>query len=143
MAITAMSCLLNWGLLCVGSADCAVTVYELANQEVCGRITHFEHIPTAIDCFQRSTSSLSDPITVNAAVSNNAGPNGTDGQTVANVASILEETTNFLSIADSSGKVHLVKLHPEFGGSSEVGSKKKNQVLFAESIKVSFDCPSV
>ncbi len=32
IAITAMCPLLNSGLLCVGSADCCVTIYELGNQ---------------------------------------------------------------------------------------------------------------
>jgi WD40 repeat protein len=32
MSITAMCPILNWGLLCVGSADSCVTVYELGNQ---------------------------------------------------------------------------------------------------------------
>ena len=117
MAITAMLSLLNWGLLCVGSADCSVTVYELANQEVCGRITDIQHIPTAIECFQRS-----HPIMIEAM-------DGTMHQQG-------EEISSTLAIGDSSGLVHLVKLHPEFGGSAEVGSKKKNQLLFAESIKV-------
>jgi hypothetical protein len=118
MAITAMTCMLNWGLLCVGSADCCLTVYELANQDVCGRVTDFQHIPTALCCFQR------------------VNPAAMESQTDSASGSQGGELIGYLAVGDSNGMLHLVKLHNEFGGSAEVGSKKKNQLLFAQSVKV-------
>lgn len=41
-----------------------------------------------------------------------------------------------LIIGDATGKIHIIALHPEFGVSADVGMKKKNQILFAESVKV-------
>ena len=37
---------------------------------------------------------------------------------------------------DSAGNIHFIALHPEFGASTELGSKKKNQILFAEALEV-------
>jgi hypothetical protein len=47
------------------------------------------------------------------------------------------DVKTFISIGDSKGTVHLIRLHPEFGNSNEVGMRKKNQILFAQSVKVS------
>eukprot|EP01039_Chlorochromonas_danica_P001258 gene1258-1371_t len=57
VAITAICPMFQWGMLCVGSADCSMTLYELGNQDVCGRYTAMEFIPTAIECFQRHSDS--------------------------------------------------------------------------------------
>jgi len=47
---------------------------------------------------------------------------------------------NILLTGDSNGNIHFIGLHPEFGTSTELGSKKKNQVLFAESLQVRLQC---
>jgi hypothetical protein len=120
MAITAMCPLLSTGMLCVGSADCCLTVYELANQDVCGRITSFDSIPTAIECF-----ALTDE-------ASEGGSSGGGGEKEGGRA----EFKSFIAIGDSKGWFHLIELHNEFGNSTEVGMKKKNQLLFAQSVKV-------
>lgn len=111
-------------------------------------------IPSAIECFQLIEVINAD----NAAGAPNT--NGTSGNPtnaanpINNPASNANVTGNpnnnnpaaqqqvnfdvktFISIGDSKGIVHFIKLHPEFGNSSEVGMKKKNQILFAQSVKV-------
>ncbi|RYZ13274.1 MAG: hypothetical protein EOO70_08720, partial [Myxococcaceae bacterium] len=98
---------------CVGSADCCVTVYELSNQDVCGRVTALDSIPSAIECFQRPTLAMAEE---------RGGMGGTANRNNAHIV-----------IGDSAGWLHVLPLHEEFGNSSEVGMKKKNQLLFAES----------
>jgi uncharacterized membrane protein len=63
---------------------------------------------------------------------NNNNNNQNNGNSNQNV-----DVKSFIAIGDSKGMVHLIKLHPEFGNSTEVGMKKKNQILFAQSVKVS------
>eukprot|EP00599_Poterioochromonas_sp_BG-1_P011527 CAMPEP_0173160904 /NCGR_PEP_ID=MMETSP1105-20130129/18232_1 /TAXON_ID=2985 /ORGANISM="Ochromonas sp., Strain BG-1" /LENGTH=263 /DNA_ID=CAMNT_0014080117 /DNA_START=369 /DNA_END=1157 /DNA_ORIENTATION=- len=148
-----MSPVLSWGMLCVGSADSCVTVYELSNQEVCGRITNLDTIPSAIECFQLievinadnaagapntngtsgNPTNAANPINIpasNANVTSNPNNNNPAAQQQVNF-----DVKTFISIGDSKGIVHFIKLHPEFGNSSEVGMKKKNQILFAQSVK--------
>ncbi len=42
---------------------------------------------------------------------------------------------SYITIGDSQGNLHSILLHEEFGSSTEVGMKKKTQILFAESVK--------
>ena len=86
--ITALCAMANSGLLCVGTADCCISLYELGTQvqltlglissiisliallkkELCGRFTKLTHVPTCIEYFYFSETA-SD---VNA---NNTGTN--------------------------------------------------------------------
>ena len=44
----------------------------------------------------------------------------------------VERLNHYLAIGDSAGVVVVITFDPEFG---EVGSKKKNQILFAEAVR--------
>lgn len=107
-------------------------------------------IPSAIECFQLvevinadnaagapntngtsgNPTNATNPIN-NATVTGNPNNNNPATQQQVNF-----DVKTFISIGDSKGIVHFIKLHPEFGNSSEVGMKKKNQILFAQSVKV-------
>jgi len=138
VAITCLLPLHNTGMLCVGSADSCVTIYDLSNHEVCGRYDRLQFIPTAMDCFLRSsTVSLSThaPQTSPTKMSDFHSPfAGTTTQQLqqSNDESLLLH----LVIADSSGAVHSIQLHREFLPSLEAGMKKKAYSLFAQSMKV-------
>ena len=93
---------------------------------MCGRITDLDTIPSAIECFQLMEVQAGEGSNTNNNQNNN---NGNQNQNV--------DVKSFIAIGDSKGMVHLIKLHPEFGNSTEVGMKKKNQILFAQSVKVS------
>eukprot|EP01038_Epipyxis_sp_PR26KG_P010466 gene10466-14060_t len=105
-AITAMYTMIHSGLLCIGSADCSLTIYELGTQDVCGRFTELGNVPTCLDYFVLKN------------------PSG------YNIESLNQQ---YLAIGDARGYLHLIRLHPEFGASTEVGMKKKNQILFTQS----------
>eukprot|EP01033_Poteriospumella_lacustris_P012679 gene12679-9071_t len=130
MAVTSLASLFNWGLLCVGSADCAVTVYELATQDIIGRYSHMEDIPTAIECFQ-----LTHSVSVSALGGGALGGGGANDQPSQAQAQAQEETITYLAIGDGRGFLHIVVLDGDFGNVAEVGSKKKNQTSFARSVE--------
>ena len=86
-------------------------------QDICGRYTDLEFIPTAIECFHRKQSfHFADAASV--------------------VAQDLDLPIPHIAIGDSAGQISIIKLHVEFGLSTEVGMKKKNQLLFAQSVEV-------
>ena len=89
------------------------------NQDVCGRYTALEYIPTCVECFYRKQSF-----------------HFSDLASAAAPAQDLDLPIPYISIGDSEGGVHIIKLHVEFGLSTEVGMKKKNQILFAQSVEV-------
>jgi len=166
LAITALCPILNTGYLCVGSADCCITIYDMTTQDVVGRITTLENIPTAAECFQvqevvfvegdasnnTTINSMNSPMnnsndsTLNNlasqssdSVSNNINPPVTtnannNGNNTTRVSIQQGEIATYLVVGDSKGYLHIIKLHPEFGISTEVGLKKKNQNLFIHSI---------
>jgi hypothetical protein len=77
-----------------------------------------EYVPTCIECFYRKqTFHFADAA---------AAP-----------VQDLDAPIPHIAIGDSEGGVHVIKLHVEFGLSTEVGMKKKNQILFAQSVEVS------
>jgi hypothetical protein len=87
---------------------------------VCGRYTDLEYVPTCIECFYRKqTFHFADAA---------AAP-----------VQDLDAPIPHIAIGDSEGGVHVIKLHVEFGLSTEVGMKKKNQILFAQSVEVSVE----
>lgn len=164
MAITALCPILNTGFICVGSADCCITIYDLNSQDVLGRITTLEHFPTAAECFEvqepvlreaevngpgnngNHNDSLGSTSGDNTAVdastttvndANNTQGNGNNGNGVRYSIEVQEIVT-YLVFGDSKGNLHFLKLHPEFGISSEIGLKKKNQMLFQQSVDVSY-----
>ena len=61
--------------------------------------------------------------------------NGNNGAAGDKPVSYLrrEVSVPYLAVGESTGAVHILELHPEFGASTEVGMKKKNQSLFASS----------
>lgn len=50
-AVTAIAALPLSSHIAVASADCAITVYDIATQEVTGRLTTLSEVPTSIECF--------------------------------------------------------------------------------------------
>jgi hypothetical protein len=157
LAITALCPILNTGFICVGSADCCITIYDLNSQDVLGRITTLEHFPTAAECFEvqepvlreaevnpnnnnnnnngNHTDTTGDNTTTNATTTDttNTQSNGNNG---VRYSIEVQEIVTYLVFGDSKGNLHFLKLHPEFGISSEIGLKKKNQMLFQQSVDV-------
>lgn len=87
-------------------------------QDVCGRYKGMEFVPTCIECFYRKQSyHYSD--------SNTAAPFHN-----------LDLPIPHIAIGDTEGGVTIIKLHAEFGLSTEVGMKKKNQILFSQAVEV-------
>lgn len=145
MAITCLLPLHNTGMLCVGSADSCVTIYDLTNNcEVCGRYCdRLQFIPTAMNCFLRSatialrthSSSSSSPTKMMMTTDFLSPFAGSTMQQQSSDESLLLH----LVIADSSGAMHSLQLHKEFLPSLEAGMKKKAYSLFAQSKKASDD----
>jgi len=151
--ITSLCAMANTGLLCVGTADCCISIYELGTQELCGRFTELNHIPTSLEYFHLSIaaqlalqpSGPSAPTATSSTLNHSLKATYTMTTTVTAVSQSIPPTqfnttyepipNQYLVIGDSKGFVHFIGLHPEFGSSTELGSKKKNQVLFAESLK--------
>lgn len=52
VCITAMASLSSTGHLCVASADCSMAVYDLATQELCGRLHNTVEMVTSLTAFQ-------------------------------------------------------------------------------------------
>lgn len=122
-------------MLCVGSADSCVTIYDLTNHnEVCGRYCdRLQCIPTAMDCFLRSaTVTLHAPSSSSPTKMTMTMTMQQQQQQQSSEESLLLH----LVIADSSGLVHSLQLHREFLPSLEAGMKKKAYSLFAQSMKV-------
>lgn len=127
VAITALCAMPASGLLCVGSADACMTIYELGTQEVCGRLSTLEQVPVSIEAFSlRTHMGFLDP--------DKDAPVVTSSTIKAAQLNVIQ----FLAIGDVAGTVRILRLHPEFGQSTDVGMKKKNQLMFAYSVKVSF-----
>lgn len=76
-------------------------------------------VPTAIECFAAKQHFRPD------------GPSSGEGS-----GADRDVPARYVSIGDSKGGVHLIRLHADFELSTEVGMKKKNQLLFALSVKV-------
>lgn len=134
----------NTGMLCVGSADSCVTVYDLSNHEVCGRIKYLEFIPTALTYFYRlpltkytmNNNNTNTPLSPTMNNPNNNQQNAivfTTDKTEGDEDDLLRL---HLSIGDSSGKVYIIQLHAEFSISLDAGMKKKAYALFAQSVQV-------
>eukprot|EP00981_Chlorochromonas_danica_P012724 scaffold5350_cov178-Ochromonas_danica.AAC.2 len=129
VAITAICPMFQWGMLCVGSADCSMTLYELGNQDVCGRYTAMEFIPTAIECFQRHSKafltedtarSTTNPTTTTTTTSGvGSGSSGSGAGAGGGVHSV-DRINAFITIGDSKGHLHIIMLDEEFGSSIEV-----------------------
>lgn len=86
---------------------------------MCGRYTGMEFVPTCIECFYRKQSfHFSDAVST-APLQD------------------LDLPVPHIAIGDTEGGVTVIKLHAEFGLSTEVGSKKKNQILFSQAVEVS------
>jgi hypothetical protein len=86
---------------------------------VCGRFTALEFVPSCVECFYRKQSfhfSETNPV---------AAPHD------------LDLPLPHIAIGDVEGGVVIIKLHSEFGLSTEVGMKKKNQILFEQAVAVS------
>lgn len=133
-------------MLCVGSADSCVTIYDLTNNcEVCGRYDRLQFIPTAMDCFLRSATvalhppSSSSPTKMMMMMTTDFHSPFAGGTTqqLQQQQSKDESLLLHLVIADSSGAVHSLQLHREFLPSLEAGMKKKAYSLFAQSMKAS------
>lgn len=158
VAITAMCPFGNSGMICVGSADGCVTVYDLATQEVIGRYAKpLESFPTALECFYSRRHVFNSNIMAgnddSSAAAAPAGATGAGGSmsggdstytgtasagaaAAAVVLSFTELPVPFMVVGTAQGSLHVVAMHPEFGLSTEVGMKKKNQQLFARAIQV-------
>jgi hypothetical protein len=87
---------------------------------VCGRYTGMEFVPTAIECFYRKQS-------YHYSESPAAAP-----------LQDLDLPVPHIAVGDTEGGVTIIKLHAEFGLSTEVGMKKKNQILFSQAVQVCF-----
>eukprot|EP01035_Chromulina_nebulosa_P023791 gene23791-30858_t len=149
--ITALCSIVNSGLLCVGTADCCVSIYEIGTQELCGRFTNLNCIPTSIEYFRIPEREGGFVVTTNPSSSGEHTGNISNNKNslthkqvdapVGNTAYIGDSSSSYsapnkyLAIGDSNGTIHFIGLHPEFGTSTELGSKKKNQILFAESLQ--------
>ncbi len=96
---------------------------HLATQEVCGRFAEMDCVPTSIECFATKQHFHYDSA---PSAGNAVSENGADRDALA----------RYVSVGDSKGQVHLIRLHADFELSTEVGMKKKNQLLFAVSVKV-------
>jgi hypothetical protein len=121
-------------------------------------------VPTAIECFYRKQSfhfadgAAATPGThatsSAAATAGGGGGGGTGGAPAAaaaasasaaassssssvNHSGALDLPLQHIAIGDTQGNIHLITLSSEFGLTTEVGMKKKNQILFADAIKVS------
>jgi len=144
VAITCLLPLHNTGMLCVGSADSCVTIYDLTNNcEVCGRYCErLQFIPTSMNCFLRSATIT---LRTHSSSSSPTKMMTTDflspfaGSTMHQQQPSDESLLLHLVIADSSGAMHSLQLHKEFLPSLEAGMKKKAYSLFAQSMKASDD----
>jgi hypothetical protein len=121
-------------------------------------------VPTAIECFYRKQSfhfadgAAATPgthATSSAAATAGGGGAGGGGGTggapataaasasaaasssSVNHSGALDLPLQHIAIGDTQGNIHLITLSSEFGLTTEVGMKKKNQILFADAIKVS------
>jgi hypothetical protein len=174
----------------------SVTVYDLANQDVCGRLIELQEVPTAITAFY-TTATADELSQLGGGGGGGSGDddrletmtNGTATGTATGTAS-RGETDSFagrsaspvekekpeddsctksgthigdggsgekeegeeeeeeekegkavpkvllLAIGDAGGRVHLLQLEGEFGGSKDVGAKKKNQAILERAIAV-------
>ncbi len=99
----------------------ALRIVHCTVQEMCGRYSGMNHVPTAVECFAAKQNFYFDSESVT--------------QTAAAVD--RDAPVRFVAVGDSGGNVHLIRLHADFELSTEVGMKKKNQVLFAQSVKES------
>ncbi|CAM9427757.1 unnamed protein product, partial [Ectocarpus fasciculatus] len=62
VCITAMNTLSTTGHLCVASADCSLSIYDLATQEICGRLNNTTEMITAIQAFQSMDKRMEVPV---------------------------------------------------------------------------------
>lgn len=145
-AITAMSIMHGTTHLVVASADCCITVYDLAQPEgiLTGCITALEETPTAITAFlAESLSGLADESStgLNASLFGGESSMVHASVTIENSSSsssnpkIVEpEGVPFIIYGDSKGNLHTLQLNALFGFTADAGAKAKCRVVMKHAV---------
>jgi len=133
-AITAICDVPHTPHICVCSADCAVTVYEMYTNEACGKITSLTEVPTCIVAFPQILDSAAPNggsrgisyLLITYSPSHAIGPSEHDVTSA--------KTAAWIAFGDAVGYVRILKLDPEFSPPNDTGGKSRYLKYFEQAL---------
>ena len=145
-AITAMSIMHGTTHLVVASADCCITVYDLAQPEgiLTGCITSIEETPTAVAAFlAESLSGVADDSNTGLTASLLGGESSMvrasisiDNPSSSNNNNMIEpDGVPFIVYGDSKGNLHTLRLNTLFGSTTDAGAKSKCRIVMKHAVE--------